>query len=337
VPYEFDNAVFGAIRSATILDIVVVAAAGNGDQDLDAWVQAHPTIEAGFKDSGAILVGAGQPAGASWRRLTVDGGGNENGTNYGSRVDCFAPGGTTRVVTKAGTVDKPFGGTSAASAIIAGIAAAIQGIALDTTPNQPLTSEEIRDWLRAAFNTATTPPNVGIARMPDMRKLVPEIIRYAKGRTGMPIHRERVISTVLDKAAAKKVQGLRSFVGYTSDVRFARPATKADGSVDPDANWVIDNVAGWTRVYLDLDLTRYVDVRTSDIVHFQILSNSANALGGVVLWIDRDAQVISSRVRDAREFLSGDLTSNFLDTTAAFGGSSGPDPVVDPPSFGRPC
>ncbi len=86
LPVETDPANFDAIRLAVASGIIVVQAGGNGNKDLDAWVDGigkHllDRASADFLDSGAILVGAGQAA------LPHD---RSDFSNYGSRLDCYA-------------------------------------------------------------------------------------------------------------------------------------------------------------------------------------------------------------------------------------------------------
>lgn len=170
LPVETDAAVFDAIRLAVANGIIVVEAAGNGNQDLD------PHLD---DDSGAILVGAGT-AKYPHVRSTWD---PKRGSNFGSRVDCYAWGDsivsagygdltpTTTVATKRYT--KTFGGTSGASAIIAGCALLVQGLYVKAN-GSPLSPEDMRKRLSCpATGTAqgsAVSGNIGV--MPDLKKIV---------------------------------------------------------------------------------------------------------------------------------------------------------------------
>jgi serine protease len=136
IPIEYWQANFDAIYAATQKGIIVVEAAGNGAMNLD-----HARYENKFKlsnrDSGAILVGAGT-SGDTHEPLCD--------SNYGSRVDVQGWGenvATTGYGDLAQGLDADgqpdpnqaytaeFGGSSAATAMIAGAVASLQGIAKD--------------------------------------------------------------------------------------------------------------------------------------------------------------------------------------------------------------
>jgi hypothetical protein len=134
---------YAAIRYAASKGIIVVEAAGNGGEDLDDPLYTSPAPDfpgdwvnpfGGDADSGAIIVGAGAPPsgdlGPDRSRM--------NFSNYGSRIDCQGCGDQ---VTTMGYGDLyrgngetefytySFGGTSAASPIVAGAIACLQGAA----------------------------------------------------------------------------------------------------------------------------------------------------------------------------------------------------------------
>ncbi len=130
-PAEYDPAVFALVRAGVDAGVIVVAAAGNGNQDLDA-----PAYDAwrAQGDSGAIFVGAGAPD-ASHARLSF--------SNHGSRVDVQGWGSgvfTLGYGTYAQYGGDPnqgytatFNGTSSASALVAAACAALQSAAQQTT------------------------------------------------------------------------------------------------------------------------------------------------------------------------------------------------------------
>ena len=167
LPAEADITVFEAIIACVARGITVVAAAGNGNISL-------PDI----KDSGSILV-AGARRNASdtgWERADQ--------TNYGERINCFAEGEnvtTTAIDNTIGPLDPHrykittgFGGTSSAAAIIAGVAASVQGMAR-AKHGRALRPEALRNLLSDPANgtesidTPAGPQQIGV--MPDLERL----------------------------------------------------------------------------------------------------------------------------------------------------------------------
>lgn len=143
-PAETEEAVWVATQVATDAGLVVVALAGNGGLDLDSE-ELQYYMDRG--DSGAIIVGAG-------RRLTRERAGF---SSFGERVDVQGWG--EEVVTTGYGIfqiygDDPnqsytdeFGGTSAASPMVAGVAALVQD-AVKSEGGQPLTSQQMRSVLQ---------------------------------------------------------------------------------------------------------------------------------------------------------------------------------------------
>ncbi len=197
VPVEWVKATFDAIETATAAGVIVVQAGANGSQNLDAAIYStgnnghYPfLVQNGVRvtDSGAIIVGGGnsplQPVPRS----------ANNSTNFGQRLDVQGYGnnvvtlgygflypGVTTVgefpdidilppdqALKNQFLTAAFGGTSAASPIVAGAALLIQEYArrLRGTSN-PLTPVEMRQLL---IDTGT--PQSGAAQigpLPDLR------------------------------------------------------------------------------------------------------------------------------------------------------------------------
>ncbi|TKB61261.1 MAG: hypothetical protein E8D49_03240 [Nitrospira sp.] len=135
-PIEVLPSVFDAIQIAVAQGLVVIEAAGNGGVNLDQ-AACSGVFNRTVQDSGAIIVGAGQPpsSGADRQR--------EGFSSFGSRID-LQGWGSGVVTTGYGDLyrdpDRPadpgfwytggFNGTSSAAAIVAGAAANLQGIAL---------------------------------------------------------------------------------------------------------------------------------------------------------------------------------------------------------------
>jgi hypothetical protein len=210
LPVEVEAATFEAISTATSRGIVVIEAGGNGDYFLNQWKSPTTGVAAFMpappaelpdlahlfnEDSGAVLVGAGtaglplydgDPGGvhrrATWGDVSVRYLGHDfveaEGSNYGARVDCYAWG--EQIATCGGDgagrgdYTSAFGGTSGASAIIAGAAALVNGL-LRARGRAPLGAYEMRDLLRNGPGTATGAPTEDqIQRMPDLRGIVRE-------------------------------------------------------------------------------------------------------------------------------------------------------------------
>jgi len=182
-PAEVHQANFEVIRLATALGIIVIEPAGNGDlyaisgNDLDSFLSNKKRVlnpaSRFFKDSGAIIVAAASMD-IPHNRIRY--------SNYGKRINCYAWGeGVVTVENYSGssgaaknTSTKPFTGTSCASAIIAGVAIAIQSI-YETRYNTRVSPSQIRKLLsNDKFGTASA--NGGakdkIGVMPDLKKII---------------------------------------------------------------------------------------------------------------------------------------------------------------------
>jgi hypothetical protein len=218
-PVEVEEAEFMAIQHATKdLGVIVIEAAGNAGVDLDpftfnTWTTTQFSLnllDSNFQDSGAIMVGSALIVPTSLASSTVIPRSPNN--NYGTRIDCYAWDNniwTTGYNDPHKSTDPPappdpttsyfgFSGTSGASAIIAGAALAIQGIAQinqkgDLT-NGRCSPTQLRDILRnpatgtlsanskwnTSLNSRWDPSNADfstwnadrIGSMPDLKKVI---------------------------------------------------------------------------------------------------------------------------------------------------------------------
>jgi serine protease len=173
VPSEWDAAEYASISVATAAGIVVVEAAGNGGEDLDDAVFGGAFNRA-VRDSGAILVGAASTVygpgpdlsradfSTYGSRVDIQGWGDDVGTTgYG---DYFDGGGDPNQYYTGG-----FSGTSAASPMGAGAAAAVQGVQM-ACGGAPLTPAAVRTLLVATGTAQTAGPYPGhIGPRPDLR------------------------------------------------------------------------------------------------------------------------------------------------------------------------
>jgi len=142
VPAEYDQAIWDLTKAATDAGIVIVAAAGNGSENLDSAFYNSYNARG---DSGAIIVGAGSPDTAH----------NALGySTYGTRVNIQAWGNNVFTTGKAGcdvviandlnqTYNSCFSGTSSATALAGGFVAVLQSYYFAETGSY-LTSQELR-------------------------------------------------------------------------------------------------------------------------------------------------------------------------------------------------
>jgi serine protease len=177
-PQEVNDAEFEAIKLATAKGIIVVEPAGNGnendagsnlDQPLVRWgettprgffIQGHPD----YRDSGAIIVGAGT---AAYPRSKMP------WSNYGKRVDVHSWGEKIMTSTVDGSVQDTyanFGGTSGAAPIIAGAALSAQGIRV-ANGRAKLGALEMRSLLKTGGTpTVSSVDRIGV--QPNLRALI---------------------------------------------------------------------------------------------------------------------------------------------------------------------
>ena len=165
VPVEWGSAMYTAIKSATAAGIVVVEAAGNGQQDLDITSVYGSPFPAGRSDSGAIIVGAGSECSQPYRtRLSF--------SDYGSRVNLQGWG---ECVTTTGygyrynggpnaLYTASFSGTSSASPIVAAAAAVVSSVAKQQ--GVAMTPLQIRDLLVRTGTPGATGAKIG--PLPDL-------------------------------------------------------------------------------------------------------------------------------------------------------------------------
>lgn len=199
IPIEWWPDDYAAIRYAVNKGIVVVEAAGNGGEDLDAAV--YNQRPAGFpadwrnpfnrrqRDSGAILVGAGAPPPGTNGRNHGPDRSRLGFSNYGAMVDAQGWG---REVVTTGYGDlqggrnrdlhytAQFSGTSSASPIVVGALGCVQGV-LRARGRIPLSPARARSLLRGSgapqTDGAGRPRTQRIGNRPNLRQLIPLALR----------------------------------------------------------------------------------------------------------------------------------------------------------------
>ena len=78
---------------------------------------------------------------------------------------------------------------------------------------------------------------------------------------------------------------------------------------------------GHVRLYLDEELSRYAEIPKQSIRHARELSPEESPLGGSLLWVDRDAELMHGRAGEkpgAASFLEGWMTDEYAEVAAAF-------------------
>ena len=179
VPNEWRLSDYNATVAAVSNGLVVVAAAGNGGENLDDPI--YSTDNGGHwpflpeNDSGAILVGAGG-APASCYGNTFRG--RLGFSNYGQRVNVQGHGECVYTTGYADLFDESgcdytayFSGTSSATPIVAGACMLIQEYAQDTF-GRPLTSWEMREALMASGNAQAGNASEHIGPLPDVLEAI---------------------------------------------------------------------------------------------------------------------------------------------------------------------
>ncbi len=179
IAIEWWSADFNTVKYATAKGIIVIAAAGNGSQNLDDAVYLN-RFDRTVRDSGAILVGAGAPPSGAYgpdrSRLGF--------SNYGAIVDAQGWG---REVTTTGYGNlqggsnknewytKLFSGTSSASPIVVGAVACLQSIR-KAQGTVPFTYAQLRDILRKTGSPQTDAPgrpkSQRIGNRPDLKAAI---------------------------------------------------------------------------------------------------------------------------------------------------------------------
>jgi len=162
-PVEIDPVDRDAIRLACNQGIIVIEAAGNGNSNLDDFLDTTTKVSLDpddgpphFIDTGAVMVGASHYAVVP-DPAVFDGHTKYDSSNYGKRIDCYALGqsnytagfddlGANQLGSATGYTSN-FRATSAATAIVTGAAALVQGWYRSAWCKQPLRPSQMRAML----------------------------------------------------------------------------------------------------------------------------------------------------------------------------------------------
>ena len=101
---------------------------------------------------------------------------------------------------------------------------------------------------------------------------------------------EVVQHLVPDPSAVPEVKILSGFLGKSSR----------------DGHW---------RLYLTPELSEYIEIPEEAVLRSQKLDNEQSPLGGTILWINRNAELVHTRTKSVAaqaEFLQGSITASFL-------------------------
>ncbi len=204
VPVEYYQAAFDAIRYATSRGIIVVEAAGNGYNDLDA-------LGVGRSDSGAIMVGAGQVEGCAGSGSSTGALSRADFSNFGSRVDvqgwgeCVTTTGYAKLYNGGYNAwyTHLFNGTSSASPVVTGAAAVLSSV-IEARYGRAATPAEIRSLLASTG----TPQNVSAGTLAGKIGPMPNV-KAALAKLGGGT------TTGDTTAPAVKAPGAATAVGYS--------------------------------------------------------------------------------------------------------------------------
>ena len=86
---------------------------------------------------------------------------------------------------------------------------------------------------------------------------------------------------------------------------------------------------GHVRLYLDEELSHYLEIPRQTIRHARELPPEQSPLGGSLVWIDRQAEVMHGKAGakpGAASFLEGWITDEYMEVATVFGGGADAKP-----------
>ena len=166
-PLESSDLNFEAIRYVVDHGVIVIEAAGNSATDFDNYTVNSNSLWA-QKDSGAIIVAAGMDT----KREPTD------FTSYGSKISVHGWG-VNVLSLGGGNTEYGFGsGTSSASAMVAGVAASIQGVA--KAQGLTLSPTQMKDVLISTGTPQVAGDYRHIGPLPNARAAAAYVVQYAE-------------------------------------------------------------------------------------------------------------------------------------------------------------
>jgi hypothetical protein len=178
-PVEIDPPIRDAIHAlVSCLGVTVVLPAGNSGGDLAKFSDEGEQKRIWDRDpqnphevdTGSVIVGAGYPP--FWRNRFH----RMQSSNHGRRVNCQGWGDCVRTTLKLYGYKDDFGETSAAAAMIAGVAASIQG-ACRARYGQALPPDQLRAYLECPdFAVQASRFNEEIGPLPDLSRILRSLI-----------------------------------------------------------------------------------------------------------------------------------------------------------------
>ncbi|MBI4583272.1 MAG: S8 family serine peptidase [Planctomycetes bacterium] len=184
IPAESDPNLHALVITGTGKKIIVVAAAGNGNQNLDGPSYTCMSCYMKWADSGAIIVGAGMPTTSHDKHSSSTYGSRVNVQGWGEMVTTLGYG-TNPMMVSNSSYTGGFQHTSAASAMAAAACASLQSFAVDRLCRR-LTPAEMR-WLLINSGTPQgTGGHVGpFLNMPAAQQLLvqtyPSLCKFRRG------------------------------------------------------------------------------------------------------------------------------------------------------------
>lgn len=195
VPAEYEQAVWTAVKTGTDAGVHVVAAAGNGGEDLDSDAYA-PYRARG--DSGALIVGASVGTGEQARSRA-------SFSTYGARVNLQGWGDWSVATLGEGSVKYgddhnqaytfKFSGTSSASPIVTSAVGAVESIARPAL-GRPLTPSEMRQLLINTGKPQTGDITKHIGSLPDVPVALANLLAGFPTITAMSPDKGSISTTV---------------------------------------------------------------------------------------------------------------------------------------------